>query len=261
MLPRPKSIFDDADFCRAISTGAPPAHGPGSGFLYIVTKSLMVQGTDQGPGVLLVQEYMPGGQRHHKWGPPGGKSDATDHSALHAALREFGEEVGADWRNLGNANTNFRFVRLQTDQDRLNKQIGRAKELITTHNETATTTVIELYVLRGTISSTDEEAVRAALKGNAPGFYLLPYCTDPAELKNEDVKQKFEEGPLAYITVLPNGLPTMGKQLVGQPFTLSRTPSRMVARPPEFGEQTDEVLKEFGFGADEIANLKEARVV
>ena len=22
----------------------------------------------------------------------------------------------------------------------------------------------------------DEEAVRAALKGNAPGFYLLPYC-------------------------------------------------------------------------------------
>ena len=35
----------------------------------------------------------------------------------------FGEEVGADWRNLGNAKTNFRFVRLQTDQDRLNKQI------------------------------------------------------------------------------------------------------------------------------------------
>ena len=50
-------------------------------------------------------------------------------------------------------------------------------------------------------------------------------------------------------------------RLVGQPVTLSRTPSRMVARPPEFGEQTEEVLKEFGFGADEIANLKEARVI
>ena len=36
-------------------------------------------------------------------------------------------------------------------------------------------------------------------------------------------------------------------RLVGQPFTLSRTPSRMAARPPEFGEQTDEVLAEFGF--------------
>jgi crotonobetainyl-CoA:carnitine CoA-transferase CaiB-like acyl-CoA transferase len=26
----------------------------------------------------------------------------------------------------------------------------------------------------------------------------------------------------------------------------------MAARPPEFGEQTDEVLSEFGFSADEI---------
>ena len=41
-------------------------------------------------------------------------------------------------------------------------------------------------------------------------------------------------------------------RLVGQPVTLSRTPSKMVARPPEFGEQTDEVLAEFGFTADEI---------
>ena len=36
-------------------------------------------------------------------------------------------------------------------------------------------------------------------------------------------------------------------QLVGQPVTLSRTPSKMAARPPEFGEQTEEVLAEFGF--------------
>jgi crotonobetainyl-CoA:carnitine CoA-transferase CaiB-like acyl-CoA transferase len=46
-----------------------------------------------------------------------------------------------------------------------------------------------------------------------------------------------------------------------QPVTLSRTPSRMVARPPEFGEQTDEVLTEFGFGTEEIKRLKEAKVV
>ena len=26
----------------------------------------------------------------------------------------------------------------------------------------------------------DEEAVRAALKGNAPGFYLLPFCLEHA---------------------------------------------------------------------------------
>jgi crotonobetainyl-CoA:carnitine CoA-transferase CaiB-like acyl-CoA transferase len=50
-------------------------------------------------------------------------------------------------------------------------------------------------------------------------------------------------------------------QLVGQPFTLSRTPSRMAARPPEFGEQTEDVLAEFGFGKDEIADLRQRKVV
>jgi formyl-CoA transferase len=49
--------------------------------------------------------------------------------------------------------------------------------------------------------------------------------------------------------------------LVAQPVTLSRTPSRMAARPPEFGEQTDEVLDEFGFGEDEVAKLRQAKVV
>jgi crotonobetainyl-CoA:carnitine CoA-transferase CaiB-like acyl-CoA transferase len=43
--------------------------------------------------------------------------------------------------------------------------------------------------------------------------------------------------------------------------TLSPTPTRMVARPPEFGEQTDEVLAEFGFGVDEIVALKLGKVV
>jgi crotonobetainyl-CoA:carnitine CoA-transferase CaiB-like acyl-CoA transferase len=50
-------------------------------------------------------------------------------------------------------------------------------------------------------------------------------------------------------------------RLAVQPFTLSRTPSKMAAQPPEFGEQTDEVLAEFGFGADEIVALKQGKVV
>ena len=49
--------------------------------------------------------------------------------------------------------------------------------------------------------------------------------------------------------------------LVGQPVTLSRTKSRMAVRPPSLGEHTDEVLKEFGFGADEIAALRKAKAV
>jgi crotonobetainyl-CoA:carnitine CoA-transferase CaiB-like acyl-CoA transferase len=46
-----------------------------------------------------------------------------------------------------------------------------------------------------------------------------------------------------------------------QPFTLSRTPSTMAARPPEFGEQTEEVLAEFGFSAEEIGALRRDKVV
>ncbi len=77
------------------------------------------------------------------------------------------------------------------------------------------------------------------------------------------IDQMFEDAQVKHLGIaqdVPNA-ENRHIRLVGQPVTLSRTPSRMVARPPEFGEQTDEVLKEFGFGADEIAGLRAARVV
>ena len=50
-------------------------------------------------------------------------------------------------------------------------------------------------------------------------------------------------------------------RLVGQQVTLSRTPIQMAAWPPERSEQTDEVLDEFGFSAEEIAALRQAKAV
>jgi formyl-CoA transferase len=46
-----------------------------------------------------------------------------------------------------------------------------------------------------------------------------------------------------------------------QPVSLSRTPSRLVAPPPDLGEHTDAILKEFGFKAMEIAALRKANAI
>jgi crotonobetainyl-CoA:carnitine CoA-transferase CaiB-like acyl-CoA transferase len=50
-------------------------------------------------------------------------------------------------------------------------------------------------------------------------------------------------------------------KLVGQPISLSRTPSKLVSWPPGLGEHTDQVLKEFGFRAGEIAALRKANAI
>jgi formyl-CoA transferase len=49
--------------------------------------------------------------------------------------------------------------------------------------------------------------------------------------------------------------------LVGQPVTLSRTPSKLVTPPPRLGEHTSAVLKEFGFSAKQIAELRRAGAI
>ena len=77
------------------------------------------------------------------------------------------------------------------------------------------------------------------------------------------IDQMFEDAQVQHLGIaqdVPNA-EDRHIRLVGQPVTLSRTPTRMVARPPEFGEQTDEVLAEFGFSADEINALKQGKVV
>ena len=61
----------------------------------------------------------------------------------------------------------------------------------------------------------NEDAVRAAIRaGNpAPGRYVLPHCTDMKEMASEAMLQKYREGPVAHVTLGPNGAPNMGKSL------------------------------------------------
>ena len=59
----------------------------------------------------------------------------------------------------------------------------------------------------------DQESARQALSGLAPGQYNLPHCPDMKALEDPDMQQKFKEGPLAFITIVPSGLPVMGPKL------------------------------------------------
>jgi crotonobetainyl-CoA:carnitine CoA-transferase CaiB-like acyl-CoA transferase len=56
--------------------------------------------------------------------------------------------------------------------------------------------------------------------------------------------------------------PVLGEvEVVGQPIELSRTPWGIHRASPEPGEHTDTVLAELGYGGDEIAAMRAAKVV
>ena len=62
----------------------------------------------------------------------------------------------------------------------------------------------------------DEATALAALSPQnlAPGQYDFPHVASPADMKAADVRRKFEVGPAGFMTVLPRGVPAMGKAMV-----------------------------------------------
>jgi formyl-CoA transferase len=77
------------------------------------------------------------------------------------------------------------------------------------------------------------------------------------------IDQSFADPQVKHLGIA-QGIPVPGggeRRFVGQPVTLSRTPNKATTLPPALGEHTDDVLKEFGFGADEIADLRRAGAV
>ena len=63
----------------------------------------------------------------------------------------------------------------------------------------------------------NEDAVRDVMRAGSPtpGMYFIPWCPDHKEMKKPEVLKKFEEGPIAMVTVRANGLPKMGGALGG----------------------------------------------
>jgi crotonobetainyl-CoA:carnitine CoA-transferase CaiB-like acyl-CoA transferase len=75
--------------------------------------------------------------------------------------------------------------------------------------------------------------------------------------------QAFGDPQAQHMALTQTVTATDGREIAlpRQPFSLSRTPSALVRRTPEFAEHTDEVLAEFGFTAVEIKGLRERGAV
>ncbi len=123
-----------------------------------------------------------------------------------------------------------------------------ATSAVRRQNRDALNAEIEGYLADGT-SAEWVERINAAEVPCGPIYAINEIYADP-QVKHLQMVQDVETPDARGVL-----------HLVGQPMTLARTPSRLVAPPPERGEHNDEVLREFGFSDAEIASLRKAKVI
>jgi crotonobetainyl-CoA:carnitine CoA-transferase CaiB-like acyl-CoA transferase len=78
-----------------------------------------------------------------------------------------------------------------------------------------------------------------------------------------NVKEVFEEPQVQHLGMLKTVVSKrLGEQrIVGQPVTLSRTPSTIARATPLRGEHTEEILREIGYTAEDLERMKSAEVL
>jgi hypothetical protein len=49
--------------------------------------------------------------------------------------------------------------------------------------------------------------------GAPPGLYAFPYCPSGAEMRSPEMQERYRQGPVGLVTLLPNGPPNMTRYL------------------------------------------------
>ena len=77
-----------------------------------------------------------------------------------------------------------------------------------------------------------------------------------------NLQEMFEDPQIRHLGLVHDVVsPHHGPQkLVGQPMTLSRTPSSISRTAPKRGEHSDEILRELGYSAEALADMKQREV-
>lgn len=60
----------------------------------------------------------------------------------------------------------------------------------------------------------NEPRAREALRDATPGMYIIPYCADRKDMQKPEHQKKLEEGPVAWLIVMPKGQPGMSRMMV-----------------------------------------------
>jgi formyl-CoA transferase len=102
-----------------------------------------------------------------------------------------------------------------------------------------------------TVTKTSQEWIEALNEAGVP--------TGPIY----SIDQMFADEQVKHLGIAQAGTKPDGSEqvFVGQPIKMSRTKNKIAATPPSIGQHTDEVLKEFGFADNEIADLHQAKAV
>jgi formyl-CoA transferase len=120
----------------------------------------------------------------------------------------------------------------------------------------------------GALRSKNRDALNALIEGKTVGKTSAEWI----DIFNKggvpsgpiyNIDQTFADPQVKHLGIAMDAKKPNGETqtFVGQPFKLSRTPSKIVATPPSQGQHTDEVFKEFGFSDNEIAALHQAKAV